>query len=361
MSTGSNASGQTDSSDFSRAIPIWFIASRAVIVFLIMLCGVIGNGLVLLVYRRDMQKQSGAVYIITFAVLDIIVCVVLLPQYPIYELAETYDYHLVDAELLKAEGRLQCLCYLFVQVTMALDQFLAVFYPFRHMKLRSTLNKGMLVVFVVLVTLIGLLRYVLPVLVVYQHFYVLIVAFLSSMLILLAVYPAVALKLYRQGRAIRPSNSRISAAIELQTAASVAKGTGLHGAAAGTGTGCAAGIGTHGAAAEAERRDASPAAADAVRASRNAGVASQATAQTQHKVSATARRAMHVQAMKIYTSLFVVFLISFWPLAAAAQMQDKMIGYLYYMNHTVNPIIYYCFVAKFRQSVKEYWRRLTAR
>ena len=40
-------SGQTDSSDFSRDIPIWFIASRAVIIFVIMLCGVIGNGLVI--------------------------------------------------------------------------------------------------------------------------------------------------------------------------------------------------------------------------------------------------------------------------------------------------------------------------
>ena len=65
--------------------------------------------------------------------------------------------------------------------------------------------------------------------------------------------------------------------------------------------------------------------------------------------------------MKIYTSLFVVFLVSFWPLVAAARMHNKLIGYLYCMNHTLNPVIYYCFVEKFRQSVKEYWRRLTRR
>ena len=70
---------------------------------------------------------------------------------------------------------------------------------------------------------------------------------------------------------------------------------------------------------------------------------------------------MHVQAMKIYTSLFVVFLVSFWPLVAAARMHNKLIGYLYCMNHTLNPVIYYCFVEKFRQSVKEYWRRLIGR
>ena len=70
---------------------------------------------------------------------------------------------------------------------------------------------------------------------------------------------------------------------------------------------------------------------------------------------------MHVQAMKIYTSLFVVFLISFWPLVAAARMHNKLIGYLYCMNHTLNPVIYYCFVEKFRRSVKEYWRQLTRR
>ena len=144
---------------------------------MIILCGVIGNGLVLLVYRRDMQKQSGAVYIIIFAVLDLIACVVMLPQYPILELAHTYDYHLVDPEWLDAERRLQWLSYLFVQVTMALDQFLAVFYPFKHMKLRSALNKGMLLTFAVHVTLTGLLRYVLDV---PQHFYPLVFAFLSG-------------------------------------------------------------------------------------------------------------------------------------------------------------------------------------
>ena len=87
MSTGSNASSPTESNYFNGDVSIWLIASRAVIVFLFMLCGVIGNGLVLLVYRRDMQKQSGAVYIIIiFAVLDLIACVVMLPQYPILEL-----------------------------------------------------------------------------------------------------------------------------------------------------------------------------------------------------------------------------------------------------------------------------------
>ena len=349
MSPASNSSSHAHTSDFSRDIPIWFIASRAVIVFVIMLWGVIGNGLVLLVYRRD-KKQSGAVYIIIFAALDLIACVVMLPQYPIFELAQTYDYHLVDAEWLKAEGRLLWLAYVFVQVTMALDQFLAVFYPFKHTKLRSALNRAMLALFVGLVTLFWLLQYVLPVLVIYQHVYILVFAFVCGMITLLTVYPAVALKLYRQGRAIRPSNSRVRVAIKLQSAAvSVARGT-----AAGTGTcGTAAG----------QVRGAVAATANAVPTSRTAEAASLAAAtQTQNKVAGgAARRAMHVQAMKIYTSLFIVFLVSFWPLVAASQMQNKLIGYLYYINHTANPVIYYCFVEKFRHSVKEYWRRLIGR
>ena len=231
-----------------------------------MLCGVIGNVLVLLVYRRD-KKQSGAVYIITFAVLDLIACVVILPQYPMYELAETYEYHLADPEWLKAEGRLLWLAYVFVQVTMALDQFLAVFYPFKHMKLRSALNRAMLALFAGFLALFCLMRYVLPVLVLNQHFYVLAFAFLSGMITLLSVYPAVALKLYRQGRIKRPSNSRISAVIELQTAASAGTrdvaGTGTRGV-AGTGTRGAAGTGTRG--------------ATTAPTSRTAEVASQATA-----------------------------------------------------------------------------------
>ena len=165
------------------------------------------------------------------------------------------------------------------------------------MKLRSALNRAMLALFVGLVTLFWLLQYVLPVLVIYQHVYILVFAFVCGMITLLTVYPAVALKLYRQGRAIRPSNSRVSVAIKLQSAAvSVARGT-------------AAG----------QVRGAVAATANAVPTSRTAEAASLAAAtQTQNKVAGAARRAMHVQAMKIYTSLFIVLLISFWRLVAAA-------------------------------------------
>ena len=156
---------------------------------MIILCGVIGNGLVLLVYRRDMQKQSGDIYIIIFAALNMVSCVVILPQYSIHELAQTYDYHLIDPEWLEAAGRLLWLAYVFVQVTMALDQFLAVFYPFKHMKLRSALNKYMLLVFVVLFTFIGLLRYMLSAPVVYQHLYLMAFALVSGVITLLtAIY-----------------------------------------------------------------------------------------------------------------------------------------------------------------------------
>ena len=67
---------------------------------------------------------------------------------------------------------------------------------------------------------------------------------------------------------------------------------------------------------------------------------------------------MHLQALKIYTSIFVTFVVAYLVFIVAAVLLSPWLGYGYYINHTANPVIYYCFVKKFRKSVKEYWRRL---
>ena len=69
---------------------------------------------------------------------------------------------------------------------------------------------------------------------------------------------------------------------------------------------------------------------------------------------------MHIQALKIYTSIFLAFVAAYLMFVASA-VSLSICGLAMattYINHTVNPVIYYCFIEKFRNSVKEYWRRL---
>ena len=73
------------------------------------------------------------------------------------------------------------------------------------------------------------------------------------------------------------------------------------------------------------------------------------------------KRAMHVQALKIYTAIFLVFALTNAMAVALNMLEITYFVYVYHMKHLANPVIYYCFVNKFRNSVKEYWRRLTGR
>ena len=89
---------------------------------------------------------------------------------------------------------------------MTLDQFAAVFYPFKHAKLRATLNKVMLIAFLVVGSTLAVMPFVLPELRIMKGYnrniYLFVIAsvFLIGLLVLLTAYPAVALKLYQQGR-----------------------------------------------------------------------------------------------------------------------------------------------------------------
>ena len=194
---------------------------------------------------------------------------------------------------------------------MALDQFVAVFYPFKHATLRGTLNKVMLVLFLAVASTVSVMPFVVPTVRLKQgsdrHIYVFLIAsvFLMGLLVLLSAYPAVALKLYTQRRSVGPQASRSNTAMR------------------------------------------QPSATEAT---------NQTAAQTK---TAASKRAMHIQALKIYASIFLAFLIANSILIVAAVLVSPWAAYGYYINHTVNPVIYYCFVEKFRKSVKKYWRRLT--
>ena len=298
----SDRNTNTASSEFV----VW-MSTHVAIISLVMFCGVVGNGLVLIIYRRD-KKQSGAIYIIALAVIDLFACVFLLPQIPLFELAMNYQ---VAHDVIRAEVWFQSLSTLFVQVTMAMDQFVAVFYPFKHAKLRGTLNKVMLIAFLAVTSTVTvplalpqLNRPLLP---------VFVFVFLIGLLVLLTAYPTVALKLYKQRRSVGShANRNVAREGQCETAAGPA----------------------------------------------TEGAANRTAA---HAKTAASKRVMHIQALKIYTSIFLVFLIANSTIIVATTLVSPWVAYGYYINHTVNPVIYYCFVPKFRNSVKEYWQRLPLR
>lgn len=61
-------------------------------VFLLMIVGVIGNSLVVYVYRRRFKKTSSNYFILTMAIFDLIACVVGMPT-EIYDLNNPYTYY----------------------------------------------------------------------------------------------------------------------------------------------------------------------------------------------------------------------------------------------------------------------------
>ena len=311
---------------------IWFIATRVLVLSLMVPCGVIGNVTVLIIYGRE-KKQSaggGAVYIKALAVIDVLSCVLLLPQLPLLELGQVNDNHtlgiwtIVTAQLITKQ-----LSYICMQVTMALDQFVAVFYPFKHTKLRKIINKTMLSTGIILVVLVPSVRYGLS-RVVPQYWHtilyraVFLSIFIPALLALLVAYPAVALKLHHQKkqttRVIKPQATTTAppAAVAVTNQANTA--------------------------ATAQPPPPSP-----------------PTTTTQTTDGSNKRRATHVQALKIYTTIFLWFVITNSAINFVVSNDIVWLLYVCFVNHTINPVIYYCFVEKFRQSVKENWRRLIGR
>ena len=275
---------------------IWFVATRVTIVVVLTLVGSLSNGLVLIIYRRD-KKQSGAIYITALAVIDLFTCIFILPLLPIIELIENSDWH-VQIYLDKvyfAVAASGYYAYLFVQVAMALDQAIAVFRPFKHARMRKKLNSwlGVVCPLIIVTQTAAIIQ---P----SQKVYELSLAFFVVLLIvcfatLIGSYVATALKLYAQGRAIRPKSERTGA----------------------------------------EQQPPPPA---------------------QGK-----KRTMHIQALKIYTSILALFLVTNLASATIATFSVSWLAYIYFINNVANPFIYFCFVEKFRSSVKEYWLRMTGR
>ena len=193
---------------------------------------------------------------------------------------------------------------------------MAVFRPFKHAQLRHKLNKWMLAISILILTIQTIFT-VFNDEIVWQVSLALDGAVVLVCLAILAgAYAATALKLYDQGRAIRPQTQRTDDAA-LET------------------------IGR---------------AIDAAKTPQEL-----ARAEQQPAPAMSRKRAMHVRALKIYTAIFLVFVLTNSMAVALNLLKITYFVYVYHIKFLANPVIYYCFVEKFRNSVKEYWRRLSGR
>ena len=137
--------------------------------------------------------------------LDLFSLLVMLPQTVLFEL------DLMPESVYITEGGISVVCYLFVQVAMVIDRVFAVFTPFKNIRNRDRFN---LVLFVIIAIYIPIMICVQSILLFVTNNervakiivdIVLFVIGLTTLSIIFAAYPAIALKLFRQKRKIHAS------------------------------------------------------------------------------------------------------------------------------------------------------------
>ena len=145
-------------SELTEINPSWadikneYTGVNLIVLMFFVIFGTIGNGLVIAIYRKQ-PKLTGRVYLLLLAGIDLTACVFVVPQVPLY----FSDLHGPRLALFRTiynqESIVMTQSYIFMQNAMALDQFLAVFYPIGHKKHRRQMNKAMLVIFLCVVAL----------------------------------------------------------------------------------------------------------------------------------------------------------------------------------------------------------------
>ena len=185
------------------------IAAHVILVAFFLVVGVTGNAFVIYIYSKE-KKQTGRVYILALAWMDLIGCVCMLPQ------VAAFSYGLVNNFLFGLEGTIQAYSYSLVNLAMALDRVFAVFLPFKHIAARNKANQCLLVVFCIATTLssalivIAYLNGMTPFL--FQFILLTYVSINSVILLFLAAaYPAIAIKLYKQKK--KMDRNKITAAV----------------------------------------------------------------------------------------------------------------------------------------------------
>ena len=178
-----------------------WITSRVVIVFAFALMGTVSNGLVLKIYMfsKGAKPQTGSqLYIVALAWIDLLGCLVILPQ------ATFAERQLMPRIPFVALNTFAKQAYLYVQVAMTFDRLLAVFRPHQFHRMRCRTN-------IVVGAVFAVQQLVIQATVVLRPYYnvnliglvVYIPSFALALTFMLVSYPAIAINLYRQSRRIQ--------------------------------------------------------------------------------------------------------------------------------------------------------------
>ena len=79
------------------------------------------------------------------------------------------------------------------------------------------------------------------------------------------------------------------------------------------------------------------------------------TTTNQRVAASNSERRRHVKAVKIFLGLMLMYIVSFTPLwmITTNESYDRLLVYLYYLNHACNILVYYIVDPDFRRDLKK--------
>ena len=95
-------------------------------------CGIMGNALVIFVFSRQKHKLSSTVFILTLAVTDFITSLVTMPYTVVIELMDYNIGYDIPCKMYQFMKTTTIPFSAFVMVAIALDRYLCIVYPFKH-------------------------------------------------------------------------------------------------------------------------------------------------------------------------------------------------------------------------------------
>ena len=276
---------------------LWII-SRVVIVTCFFVLGLTTNAITLKIFYNKQRKQASKIYMLGLAWVDLLGCTLVVPLLGctlVVPLLALWEVGVVAEKVFVACALFQTQSYLFIQVAMVFDRIFAVYAPHKFNDWRRSTNRALLGVFVTSQASMQV-----PVLLIGGHVYVsvaYVATFVLGFTTITAAYPAIALKLWKQSRRIKPT------AANQQNQPSAATGNPNK-------------------------------------------VISETQQRTKH----------HVKTLKLYVAVLALYLMTFisTTIATADLLQTyPWVLYLYYVNSVGNPFLYYMFNDKFRSDVNK--------
>lgn len=131
--TSDDSCGPSAKSDTEEDQPKIVIHVAMGMVTLLSVCGVLGNALAIFVFSRQRNKLSSTIFILTLAVTDFISSLVTMPYTVVIELMYYnigYDFPCKLYQFMKTTT---IPFSAFVMVAIALDRYLCIVYPFKHL------------------------------------------------------------------------------------------------------------------------------------------------------------------------------------------------------------------------------------